>query len=99
MFPNIFTYNTWINGLNHQSFKILDGLIAIGFTPGTVTYSMTLNGLCKDLLDQAAILLGKFLKTGFIPDTVTYNMLLTCFCKFGNGDQAMIWSIQCGNLI
>jgi len=55
VFPNIFTYNTWINGLNHQSFKILDGLIAIGFTPGTVTYSMTLNGLCKDLLDQAAL--------------------------------------------
>ncbi|KHN07499.1 Pentatricopeptide repeat-containing protein, partial [Glycine soja] len=66
-----------------------------GEEPGTLTYNVVVNGLCKeDRVDDALRVVEMMAKKGKKPDVVTYNTLLKGLCGAAKIDEAMeLWKL------
>ncbi|MED6167450.1 hypothetical protein PIB30_002932 [Stylosanthes scabra] len=66
----------------HEPHKHLD--------PRRKTYTVMINGLCKEgLLDEALALKFKMEKNGSTPNIVTYEIIIRALLKNGENDQAL----------
>ena len=74
--------------------KVLDLMVQEGEEPGTLTYNVVVNGLCKeDRVDDALRVVEMMAKKGKKPDVVTYNTLLKGLCGAAKIDEAMeLWT-------
>ncbi|RZB52807.1 Pentatricopeptide repeat-containing protein isoform C [Glycine soja] len=75
--------------------KVLDLMVQEGEEPGTLTYNVVVNGLCKeDRVDDALRVVEMMAKKGKKPDVVTYNTLLKGLCGAAKIDEAMeLWKL------
>lgn len=90
------TYGILIKGLCSNCRTALDLQLLLKMVkhggdlePDVVTYSMVIDGLCKQHeLAKAFALCKQMHSSGVIPDIVTYSSLMNGLCKKGSLDQA-----------
>ncbi|KAL2957945.1 hypothetical protein AAZX31_18G179600 [Glycine max] len=90
--PNVVTYSCL---MQEDEAKVLDLMVQEGEEPGTLTYNVVVNGLCKeDRVDDALRVVEMMAKKGKKPDVVTYNTLLKGLCGAAKIDEAMeLWKL------
>ncbi|KAL7161208.1 hypothetical protein ACSBR2_041792 [Camellia fascicularis] len=87
--PSLFTYNILINGRLRDALLLFNEMQVHGQIPNLLTYSVLLDGLCKNQhLDEALALFKKLENAGLAPDIVIYSNLIEGMCLGGKLDDA-----------
>ncbi|RYR07887.1 hypothetical protein Ahy_B05g075379 [Arachis hypogaea] len=97
--PDAVTFETVIRALfekdeNDMAEKLLREMIfqdpsVKGYRPNVWTYTIMINGLCKEgLLHEALAFLSKMEDNGCLPNAVTYEIIIRALFEKGENDNA-----------